>query len=128
MSCYHLKSKMLGVEMLWAMSGIGFPLPDYIVCFATIMTGITVMCGYCIWKGVYWGINNDRKRYAAVMAISFILNLIPVAGSVASGGLSGGDPVQSLPLLNLIVLIVFIIIGAEMLVKNIIDRNMPEED
>lgn len=119
---------LLAVESLWSMSGNSFPLPDYIMFFLTVITGVTVVCVHSIWKGVYWGINSNPKRYILIMIAAFLLNLIPVAGTLASGGLTLSDPFDTLPMLNLIVLIMLFIVGVELIIKSILDRKSPEED
>jgi len=77
---------------------------------------------------VYWGINNDPKRYIVIMIAAFVINLIPVAGALTSGGVSLSDPVDTLPMLNVIVLIMLFIVGAELIIKSLIDRKSAEED
>lgn len=119
---------LLAVESLWSMSGNSFPLPDYIMFFLTVITGVTVVCVHSIWKGVYWGINSNPKRYILIMIAAFLLNLIPVAGTLASGGLTLSDPFDTLPMLNVIVLIMLFIVGVELIIKSILDRKSPEED
>lgn len=119
---------LLAVESLWSMSGNSFPLPDYIMYFLTVITGVTVVCVHSIWKEVYWGINNDPKRYVIIMIAAFILNLIPVVGALASGGLTHPDPADNLPLLNVIVLIMLFIVGVELIIKTLVDRKGSEED
>lgn len=119
---------LLAVESLWSMSGNSFPLPEYIMYFLTVIIGVTVVCVYSIWKGVYYGINNDPKRYSIILIVAFVLNLIPVAGTLASGGLTFSDPLDTLPMLNVIVIIMLIIVGVELIIKSLIDRKSPEED
>ena len=125
---FYTMVALLAVESLWSMSGNSFPLPDYIMYFLTVIIGVTVVCVHSIWKGVYWGINNDPKRYIVIMIAAFVLNLIPVAGALTSGGVSLSDPVDTLPMLNVIVLIMLFIVGAELIIKSLIDRKSAEED
>ena len=114
---------LLAVEALWSMTGNGFPLPDYIMYFLTVIIGVTVVCVYSIWKGVYWGMNNDPKRYIIIMTLAFVLNLVPIAGVLASGGFNGSDPSASLPMMNIIVVIMLIIVGVELIIKSFVDRK-----
>ncbi len=119
---------LMGVECIWSMSGIGFPLPEYIIHFIEIMIGVTVMCVFCIWKGVYWGINNDRRRYGVIMLLVGLLNLIPVVPAIKSGSLANGDELESLPWMNVIVLMMMATIGITLLVKYFADRKTGEEE
>ena len=112
---------VLAIESLWAMTGAGFPLPDYIMYFASIMLGITVMCSYTIWNGVYWGMNNDRKKYAIIIIIGLILNIFPIASALVSGQLLSKDPAEALPWMNVIVIAMFIIIGIVALIRKLVD-------
>ena len=118
----------LAIEALWSITGYGFPLPDFAMYFATIMIGVTVMGGYAIWNGVYWGMNNDPKRYAIIFAIAIVLNLIPVIGGIARGDFLGNNTVDSLPILNIMVLIMFVVLLVIMLIKYLVDKLDREED
>ena len=121
---------LLAAESLWTMSGNGFPLPDYLVFFSTIIIGLTVMCAYFIWKGVYWGINNNPKRYIVVMILAFLLNLIPIFSVVSNGKteLNGASVMESLPMMNVIVVLMLMVVGGELLIKHFIDKAKTEED
>ena len=54
------------ILMAAGVAGITFPFPEYVVNFLGIMLGCTVLGVYCIWKDVFWGLNNNRKRYYVI--------------------------------------------------------------
>ena len=122
MAGFYTLVVLLAIETIWSIAGYEFPLPSYLVYFSSIIIGITVMCAYDIWNGVYWGMNNDPKRYAIVFIFAIILNLIPVFGAMRKGGIDFSDPISTLPMLNVIVLIMFVVIFAVMLIRKLFDR------
>ena len=99
---------------------ITLPLPSYILHFAGIIVGCIVLAGYCIWKDVYWGLNNNRKRYAVIFLICAALNAIPVVPMI-----TGKTSLDS-GWLNVIVLIMMAVIGIELIIKEIMDRREAE--
>ncbi len=115
------------VVMLLEMSGIELPLESYLVHTIAILIGAMVLCIHSIWNGVYWGLNNDRKRYTAIIVFAVILNLIPLFGAIRSGSLSGHG-IQSIPVLNILVLAWMAIIGIAALAKKVIDSKAGEEE
>ena len=119
---------VLAVESLWAVTGIGFPLPDFVMYFAAIIIGVTVVCAYSIWNGVYWGMNNDPRRYAVIWVVALALNAFPVIHAVRNGSLTSADPYDALPWYNIIVIAMFVIIGAVALIRKLADRATGGEE
>ncbi len=115
------------IVTLVEMSGIEWPVESYLVHFSTILLAALVLCVHSIWNGVYWGLNNDRKRYTIIIIAAVILNLIPVVGSIASGSLSAKG-FDSVPVLNIIVLVWMAIIGLAALAKRFVDAKSGEEE
>lgn len=114
---------LLAIESIMSMAEISIPIPGFAVFFADIIVGITVMCGYAVWNGVYWGMNNDPKRYAIVFSIAIFLNIIPIASGIISGSFSvNADPMDSLPLYNVLVLAMFAVLLMIMLIRYIADK------
>ena len=99
---------------------ITLPLPSYILHFAGIIVGCIVLAGYCIWKDVYWGLNNNRKRYAIIFLVCAALNAIPVVFTIL------GKTAFDAAWLNALVLIMLAIVGIELLIKEGIDRREAE--
>ena len=110
------------ILLVLSIGEIPLPLSDFILHFCSIIIGCMVLCCYCIWKGAYWGINNNPKRYAIVFIALCILNAIPVIGAAAGGELiQDGRP--GFAFVNLIVLIMFGVISVELIVKHIVDQR-----
>ena len=110
-----------------AVGDITLPIQGYLVHFAGILLGCLVLSGYSIWKDAWWGINNNRKRYAVIFIICAVLNLIPVIGSIATGTLMQEGQLMS-PFLNVMVCIMLLLVGIELLVKNLMDKNSGKEE
>ena len=115
------------VVMLLEMSGIELPIENYLVHTIAILVGALVLCAHSIWNGVYWGLNNNRKRYAIILVIAVILNIIPVAAATAHDSLAGHG-INSIPVLNIIVLVWMAIIGVIALAKKCVDAKNTEEE
>ena len=114
------------LTMLLEIGEISLPVPSYFLHFTGCIIGILVVTSYCIWKDVYWGLNNDRKRYGIVFLVCGILNAIPVIGALMHGGLIRDGKLES-PATNLLVLIMMIVISAELLIKASLDKKEAEE-
>jgi hypothetical protein len=115
------------VLMLLQISDINLPFENYLLHLGVILISCLVLCLHSIWNGVYWGLNNNRKRYSAIIVIAVALNLIPVISSIARGSLST-DGFNSLPILNIIVLIWMGVIGICALAKKCFATKGNEED
>ena len=96
------------------------PLPSYVMHFTGIIVGCLVLACYSIWKDVYWGLNNNRKRYAVIFLVCAALNAIPVVFTIL------GKTTFDAAWLNALVLIMLAIVGIELLIKESIDRREAE--
>ena len=101
---------------------IALPLPSYILHFAGIIVGCIVLAGYCIWKDVYWGLNNNRKRYGIILVIAGLLHSLPLFGALT--------PSESLdfPYVNLLTCGMLVVTGVELLLKHLLDKRAEKED
>lgn len=106
--------------MLLGIADVEFPFEPYLFHFAGILIGGIVLSGYCIWHDAYWGLNNNRKRYAIIFLACALLNAIPVIGALTHGGLT------TAPLLNLMVLLMLLILGSELLIKYLVEKREAE--
>ncbi len=115
------------VLMMVKMAAFIFPIEEYLIHMAVILIGTLVICIHSIWNGVYWGLNNDHRRYYIIFIIAIALNIIPVASSLAHNAITtrGFD---SLPILNVMVLIWMAVIGITALAKKLVDSVNKEED
>lgn len=108
-------------------SGLELPIADFSLDFLGVMIGVTFVCSYCIWNHVYWGLNNDHKRYYIIFGACLVLNAIPIIGGGASGNLMEDGKI-GLPALNISVIAMMVIILIVMGIREIADRNMKEEE
>ena len=111
----------LGILFIMETFGITLPVAPFSLGFIGAILGATVMSVYTVWNGAYWGLNNDRKRYAIIFLVTAALNAIPVAAAVRSGDLSGA------PIMNVICLIMLGFLGVELLIKHVMDKGGEEE-
>lgn len=112
---------------LLSMAEIELPVENYILHFGAIMTGAIVGCVYSIWKGAYWGLNNDHRRYKAIIAVCIVLNMLPLIGLFRGESLMENGKV-GMPMLNIMVLIMLAAAGVTYLIRQAVDRKEAEEE
>ncbi len=109
---------------------IEIPVEEYILHFAGILFGCMTLDIYCTWNNVYWGLNNNHRRYGLVFAIAIIINILAIAGPVMSGMLFEENGKIGLPALNIMVIFMMTVYGITYLVKKAVDakKDTEEED
>ena len=104
---------------------LALPFPSYLTHFAAVLVGGTVLACCNIWQGAYWGLNNNRRRYAVIFLGVALLNAFPVVGALLSGTfITDGE--FSTPIINLLVLVMLLFIVLTMLARSIADRREEE--
>lgn len=115
------------VLMLLHMSEISIPVESYLLHLGAILISCLVLCLHSIWNGVYWGLNNDHRRYYILFAVAAVLNIIPVAASFANNSIST-EGFDSIPIMNIMVIVWLAIIGIVALVKKIVSSGEDAEE
>jgi len=113
--------------MLIFMSDYNLPVENYALVFTGVIIGCIVLAAYCIWNDVYWGLNNNHKRYHAIFVIALILNFLPVYFQAKGGSLFENGKI-GMPMLNIAVIIMMVIIYAELLIKKFIDNRSGDRE
>ena len=90
-----------------------------------VIVGILVQASYCIWKGAYWGLNNNVKRYAVVFVIVGLINFLTSIQAAGEGELLAEGHFQP-PFINLMCGVLFVILGIELLIKKYYDEKEGE--
>ena len=112
---------------LLSVAEIELPVENYILHFGAIAVGCTVLCVYSIWKGAYWGLNNDHRRYKAIIAVCIVLNMLPLIGLLRGESLMENGKI-GMPMLNIMVLIMLAAAGVTYLIRQAVDRKETEEE
>ena len=115
------------ILMIFKMSEITIPVEEYLVHLGVILIGALVLCLHSIWNGVYWGLNNNHKRYYIIFAIAAVLNIIPVVAAFASNSFTT-EGYDSIPVMNLMVIVWLAVIGIVALVKKLLDSKENAEE
>ena len=105
------------ILLILSIGEVTLPVPDYVLHFGGILIGCLVLSTYCIWKDAYWGLNNNRRSYGIILVVAGLFNAIPVIGSLSDTG--GSD----FPYVNLLCCIMLVVVGAELLLKQMADRR-----
>ena len=113
--------------ILLRLGGITLPMEDYLLHVGAVFFGSIVLACYSIWNDVYWGLNNNRKRYGIVMIVLAMINALPVVGSLKEGTLFTKG--ENVPIVNLMVLVLMLVMGVTFLLKHLTDsrKNVEEE-
>ncbi len=109
------------------MSGIELPVEPYALVFFGLMISCTVLAGYCVWHDVYWGLNNDHRRYNIIIAAAVVLNIFPVAMAAKGGSLMENGKL-GMASLNITVLIMMVVILILSLIRRLLDSREEREE
>ena len=115
------------IMLVFDMAEFEFPVEAYTLHFVGIILACLVLCIYCIWNDVYWGLNNNKKKYYVIFAVCIILNALPVAMQAKYGTLVQDGKI-GLPVLNILVLIMMAVIGITCIIKKLVKRDSSEEE
>ncbi|MCR5503644.1 MAG: hypothetical protein K6F53_11610 [Lachnospiraceae bacterium] len=114
------------IMIILDMGSVSLPMEHFLLHFGAIIAGGIVQVGYSIWNDVYWGLNNDRKKYYIIFLVIFILNAIPIIGSLLRGGMIV-DGKLSTPFLNVLCEILILAVIIELFIKSLVDRREDQE-
>jgi len=107
-------------------SFVRIPAEPIVVHFLPIFLGITVHACYCIWNGAYVGLNTNMQRYLIVAVVASLINFLSFFMAWKSGSLIV-DGVLQAPFVNLLVALMFAIIGIVGLLRKAADSRENEE-
>ncbi len=111
------------VVIMWIlMMGIELPVEEYALIFIGVILGCIVLCAYCIWHDVYWGMNNDHRRFYIIFVVATILNAFPVVAGALRGTLIENGKI-GMPLLNIAVLVMMAAVFIELFIKSMMDKK-----
>ncbi|MCR4692179.1 MAG: hypothetical protein K5739_12605 [Lachnospiraceae bacterium] len=103
------------------------PLSPFLIHFTAIIVGVMVQVTYSIWHDAYIALNTNTGRFTAVAIFISLFNLLIAGIAMARGAMMENGQLQD-PFMNLIVGVMFVIIGIELLVKNNVDKAAKRED
>ncbi|RKM56136.1 hypothetical protein D6855_14845 [Butyrivibrio sp. CB08] len=115
------------IMMILDLAEVNFPIEHYTIHFVGVIFGCTVLCIYCLWNDVYWGLNNNKKKYSVIIVVCIILNLLPIIGQAANGTLVQDGKI-GLTTLNIFVIIMMAAIGVAAVIKKLVKRDSSEEE
>lgn len=116
-------------QMLYAAVKTGFGwavLDDITGMFVGLFLSIAVYACYAIWHDAYFALNEKRRYYIGLFAAVTVLNAVIGIGHVARGEFVMDGVVRFSNSLNLMCAVLFLVILAVLLLKEIASRR--EED
>ena len=102
------------------------PFDGYSLHFTVIIIGVLVQVSFCIWNDAYVGLNNSKSRLAVVSIIVALINFVFAGLHIAHGTMLVDNELQ-FPFINLLVGLMFIVIGLELLIKKVADNGQKED-
>ncbi|MCR5673812.1 MAG: hypothetical protein K6F87_08895 [Lachnospiraceae bacterium] len=90
--------------------------------FFIVFIGIIVQVTYCIWNDGYYGINTNKKRFYIICIAAALCNLLAVVGNIKGGQFIIEGVMQDAGV-NLLCVILFLVIGIELIIKDIMDKK-----
>jgi len=117
---------LLGIFYVLSIAEVELPIDASATYAIVIFVSLTVGCVINIWNGSYFGINNNQTRYCIIFAALAILNLFPVIGCIRGREMISDGKI-SYPILNVLCLFMFLIIGVTIFIKQRKDSRDEEE-
>lgn len=114
---------MAGAALVMILDCGGFEIANrFVMDFFIIFVGLIVQVTYCIWNDGYYGINTNRKRFYIISIIAVLLNLLSVIGNIKGGSFIVDGVLQDSGV-NFLIVVLFIVIGVELIIKERIDHE-----
>lgn len=110
-----------------SIADIELPIDKAIELFSVLLVGIMTLTTSEIFTDSYWGLNNSRKKVSIAMILIGLFNFFIAALAYKDGRLIVDDKL-SVTGLNLLCGIMFVIMGIEFLVKNLLDKKKEKEE
>lgn len=101
------------------------PLTGFMIHFLAIIIGALVQVSYCIWHDAYMGLNNNGRRYAAVLVVIALFNFFIGFMAIRSGEMLVNGVLQA-QFANLICGVICLLIGVELFLKKTADAKEEE--
>lgn len=113
-----------------SIADIELPIDKAIELFSIFFVGVMTLITSEIFTDSYWGLNNSRKNFSIAMILIGLFNFYIAAAAYKDGRMIVDGKLTVIGL-NLLCGIMFVIMGIEFLVKNLLDKkneNEEEED
>ena len=102
---------------------VKLPLTSSLIHFIAILIGVLVQAGYCIWKGAYWGLNNNVKRYGIIFVAVGLINFLAAVKCYIEDGSMLVNGKLSPYTMNFLCGVMFIVLGCEVFIKKFMDMK-----
>ena len=110
-----------------SMGEIEVPIENAVLYFILLFVGIMSMVIHSVWNGVYWGLNNKKGSYLALFVICTVFNLGSGIMACVHGTMIREGKIST-PFIYILCGLIFIIVGAVMVVRSIYDKKLEGED
>ena len=101
-------------------------MEPFIIHFTGILISAMVHAVYSVWNDAYVGLNTNSRRFMICMFVVGLINLFSGIMAIVSGTLVI-DGVLMAPFANLLCAFMFIVVGAEIAIKDRIDNKDGED-
>lgn len=114
------------INMILALAEVPLPLEPSVLAFSYIVLGGIVDISYCIMHDCYWGLNNNRTKWGAVMGVAALINVVAVIMAIKEGAMVVDGRIST-PGINAMCAILLLYLAACVAVKAIIDKKEAAE-
>ena len=101
-------------------------MEQFVIHFTGILISAMVHAVYAVWNDAYIGLNTNSRRFMICMFVVGLINLFSGIMAIVSGNLVV-DGVLMAPFANLLCAFMFIVIGAEIAIKDRIENKGGED-
>ena len=119
---YWVESGLLMALMLFALGDIELPLEPAVLYGTVLLVSITVLSVISIFKGAFWGLNNNKKSYMIMLLVVAAINIISPVIAISNGEMVENGKLQA-PFINLMCGILFVAVMVALIVRNIADKR-----
>ena len=114
---------MAGTGFIMCLDAGGIEIASRSVTLFFIMfIGLVIQVCYSIWNDGYYGINTNKKRFYGVSLVASLINLLVVVAAVREGSFFENGLISDRGI-NLLCVILFLIIGVELIIKDCLDKK-----
>jgi len=115
----------LGVLTIFYMTDFAIPFTISAVVFFGLILGISVMAIHSIINEAYWGINNNKKKYAIVFIVCAIINLASGISGIIDGTILQGFQGR---MISLECGLMLLVVGIAVIIKDKISPKSSDEE
>lgn len=118
---------LMVVLFVMSMGNVKLPIDDALLYFTVMIISLMVQVCHAVWNDAYFGSNNERNKYLIFFVILVLINGGAAIGYYRDGSLIV-DGILTFRGANAECALIFIIMGIELVMKNLFHKEEIEEE